>query len=43
MKAVELMAVKGITPPVYVSGNIEGGQEHNKKFIEQYKYKLKHL
>lgn len=34
---VELFMKKGIVPPVYLSSNLEGGDEHNKQVIEQYK------
>lgn len=43
LQATELMLKKGVTPPIYISGNIEGGQEYNEKFIKKYKHKLKHL
>ena len=36
--AIKIMVDKGITPPVFLSGNLEGGDEHNKKLIEMYMY-----
>ena len=33
----------GITPPIYVSGNIPGGMERNQKLIERYMPRIKHL
>ncbi len=34
---------KGIKPPVYLSGNIEGGREHNIALEERYLGRIKHL
>ncbi len=28
---------RGITPPVYLAGNVDGGKEYNAKLLEQYK------
>jgi len=36
-RTVELLLEDGIMPPVFVSANVEGGDEHNKKVLEQYK------
>lgn len=33
----------GKTPPVYMSANVTGGMEYNRKMIEIYKERLKHL
>jgi len=33
----------GKEPPVYVSGNVEGGFERNQRYIERYKGRIKHL
>lgn len=38
--AIKIMVNKGITPPVFLSGNLEGGDEHNKKLIEKYKNRI---
>ena len=34
---------KGVTPPVWMSGNIPGGDERNKEYFEKYRGKIKHL
>jgi len=34
---------EGVTPPVYLSGNIEGGREYNIKLEEAYLPRVKHL
>ena len=36
-RAVELVAEQGDTPPVFVSANVEGGDEHNARLLEKYK------
>lgn len=33
----------GVTPPVYLSGNIEGGREHNVRLEDMYLGRVKHL
>ena len=40
---VENLVKKGITPPVWLSGNMPGGDEANKKYIEKYFERIKHL
>jgi uncharacterized phosphosugar-binding protein len=42
-RAVEKLIEKGIEPPIWTSGNIPGGDEANKKWIEKYKGRIKHL
>ncbi|MDI3548628.1 MAG: hypothetical protein PWR10_2280 [Halanaerobiales bacterium] len=34
---------KGITPPVYMSGNLDGGESHNKKMLKEYKDVIKYM
>lgn len=34
--AIELLLERGVTPPVFVSANLEGGDEHNARILEQY-------
>lgn len=36
-RADELLLESGVTPPVFKSGNMDGGDEFNKKVIEEYK------
>ena len=36
-RAAELLLEEGITPPVFMSGNIDGGDAHNKQIIEKHK------
>ncbi len=38
----EFMA-RGVTPPVFVSANLPGGDEHNKQVMEQYKDQICYL
>ena len=33
----------GLTPPAFISGNVEGGMEKNKKFLDEYKARVKAL
>lgn len=43
MQACEIMLEKGVTPPVWMSANLEGGDEFNRKHISRYKIRTKHL
>lgn len=36
-EAVGLFVKKGLTPPVFMSANLEGGDEHNRKVMDEYK------
>ena len=38
--AIKIMLDKGFAPPVFLSGNLEGGDEHNKRLIEKYKNRI---
>ncbi len=42
-QAVGEFTERGITPPVFVSANLEGGDAHNKKIMEQYRDQIKYL
>ncbi|MCL2056753.1 MAG: SIS domain-containing protein [Oscillospiraceae bacterium] len=35
-RTVELLLEKGITPPVFISSNVPGGDEHNEKIMAEY-------
>ncbi len=39
----EKLVERGVTPPIFVSGNIPGGFEQNEAYIEQYRGRIKHL
>jgi len=39
-QVTENLSLKGIEPPVFLSGNIDGADEYNKKLIEKYKNKI---
>lgn len=43
MEASETCGREGVELPVYMSGNVEGGKEYNKKIIEKYLPRIKHL
>jgi len=43
MQACEIMLKKGITPPIWMSANLEGGDEFNRKHISRYRNRSKHL
>ena len=36
-RAVELLVMRGVEPPVFISANIDGGDEHNARILEEYK------
>ena len=40
---VELLLERGITPPVFLAANVEGGDEYNKKLLEEYKDRIFYL
>jgi len=33
----------GISPPFFISGNVEGGMEQNQAYVEEYRYRVKSL
>ncbi|GIP39916.1 hypothetical protein J31TS4_31960 [Paenibacillus sp. J31TS4] len=39
-EAIGLMADRGQEPPVFLSGNIDGADEHNNRLIEQYRGRI---
>lgn len=39
----ERLVARGVEPPVYISGNIPGGFERNRSYIEKYRKRIKHL
>lgn len=43
IKTVEKLVAAGITPPIWVSANVPGGDEANKKYIEKYKGRIRLL
>lgn len=43
MYAAQLLAAKGINPPVWMSANMPGGDEANKALEEKYFLRVKHL
>ncbi len=43
VQAAENLTKLGTIPPVFASNNVEGGEDHNKQYLEKYKGRLKHL
>ncbi|MEM3485368.1 MAG: SIS domain-containing protein [Candidatus Methanomethyliaceae archaeon] len=43
IKTVEKLVAAGITPSIWVSANVPGGDEANKKYIEKYKGRIRLL
>ncbi|WP_108024508.1 SIS domain-containing protein [Melghirimyces profundicolus] len=39
-EAIQMLSEQGITPPVLLSGNIEGADEHNRRLVSQYKERI---
>ena len=37
VEAVDRMLKNGVTPPVFMSANLDGGDEHNRRIFEEYK------
>ena len=42
-QTVENLVKRGIKPPVFISANVEGGDEHNKRIFEKYQRFIKGL
>jgi len=42
-KTVEILAKKGLKPPVWTSANIKGGDEANREYLEKYLPRIHHL
>lgn len=42
-QTVENLVKRGITPPVFISANVDGGDEHNKVIFEKYQKFIKGL
>jgi uncharacterized phosphosugar-binding protein len=42
-EAAGIFVEKGITPPVFISANIDGGDEKNAALMQKYKNKIKYL
>lgn len=40
LQAIEIMLDRGYVPPVYMSQNVDGGPEFNKKLVEKYAHRL---
>lgn len=43
IEAVEKMIADGVVPPVFMSANLDGGDEHNAKIFEEYKDNIFYL
>ena len=43
LKVIELYEKEGLTPPIYMSANVPGGDEHNKALYEKYGKRIKAL
>jgi uncharacterized phosphosugar-binding protein len=43
MEGADIAGKDGASLPVYMSGNVEGGAEFNKKLIKEYMPRIKHL
>lgn len=42
-ETVNKIVENGSVPPVFVSANLEGGDEHNAKILKDYKYNIKYM
>ncbi len=43
IEAVELLLAENIVPPVFVSANLNGGDEHNEQMLEAYKDNISYM
>lgn len=39
-EAIQLMANSGFDPPIFLSGNLEGADNHNKALVEKYEKRI---
>lgn len=39
-ESIQIMADSNVVPPIFLSGNLEGADEHNKKWIEKYSKRI---
>jgi len=42
-RTVELLLIGGVTPPVFISSNVPGGDEHNEKIMREYAEQIHYL
>ena len=42
-EAVKMLADEGVEPPIWLSANVPGGDEFNKRYLRKYKFRIKHL
>jgi len=42
-QVIENLIAAGLTPPVFVSANLEGGDEHNQRILEEYGDRIHYL
>lgn len=42
-RVVEELQKLKVDPPIFVSGNVEGGMEYNQKYLEKYQGRIKHM
>lgn len=40
MDAMDMLIEEGITPPIFMSANVDGGPEYNKKMLDKFKHRL---
>jgi uncharacterized phosphosugar-binding protein len=40
---VDRVVKKGLVPPVFISANMEGGDEHNARILKEYKDNIKYM
>jgi len=40
---IEELLARGITPPVFMAANVDGGAEHNQKLLQQYRERIFYL
>jgi len=43
VECAELFLQKGVTPPIFISSNVDGGDEHNARILEEYKDSIHYM
>jgi uncharacterized phosphosugar-binding protein len=41
MEIIEQLIARGVTPPTYVSQNVDGGAEHNEALAKKYRHRIR--
>jgi uncharacterized phosphosugar-binding protein len=43
LETIQVLAGRGVVPPIWRSGNAPGGDEWNAQFLDRFKNRIRHL